>query len=361
MFSEVKGIQISGIASAVSKQWDSLKCLSDEEPAIIEKFIRKTGVEGRYSASDRQTTSDFCYVAAKELIKEKKINKNDIGVLVFVTQTPDYRIPATSCVLQHRLDLSEELIVFDVNLGCSGYVYGLNIVASLMHSSNAKYGLLLAGDTSAREFDPSRKTKTNHSASMLFGDSGTATLLEKNDENKLSFSLNTDGNGYEAIFAPYGQWRNPIGPEGKSNNSAMDDIAVFNFATEKVPEQINNYMEKNRRNADDYDCLVLHQANLMIMKRIAKKTGFPQEKMLISMNRFGNTSSASIPITLVNEFGDLAEDKKICALCSGFGVGLSWGTVEITVNTCDILPLIHTEEYYDDGYHVDKQKEEIND
>lgn len=361
MLSKFENIQIAGIAASVSGNWDSLKELSEEKPEIIEKFIRKTGVEGRYSASQRQTTSDFCYAAAKELLKKQNIDKGAVGVLVFISQTPDYRIPATACVLQYRLGLSENLIAFDVNLGCSGYVNGLNIVASIMNTSEAEYGLLLAGDTSAREFSEKTKTKMSHSASMLFGDSGTATLLKKTKTDSLEVALNTAGDGYKAIFAPFGYWRNPDAPEGVGNNSSMDDIAVFNFATDKVPVQINDYMSKAGTTSADYDCLVLHQANLMIMKRIAKKTNFPPEKMLLSMNKFGNTSSASIPVTLVNEYGDISESRIINALCSGFGVGLSWGTVGLKLNTSDILPLIHTDEYFIDGYNLNDQEENNND
>ncbi len=361
MFSNIQNIKIAGIASAVTKKWDSLKEISDEAPEIVEKFIRKTGVEGRYSALPRQTTSDFCFAAANELLEKKQIDRSQVGVLVYVTQTADYRIPATACVLQHRLDLSENLIAFDVNLGCSGFVNGLNIVASLMAASEVRYGLLLAGDTSAREFTEKHRTKTNHSAAMLFGDAGTATLLEKTENAQIVCALNTDGSGYEAIMAPYGFWRNPDTPVDRGNSSNMDDIAVFNFATGKVPEQINEYMDRVGTTSEDYDCLVLHQANLMIMKRITKKTNFPTEKMLLSMNKFGNTSSASIPITLVNEYGESSEGREINALCCGFGVGLSWGTVGLKLNSSDILPLIHTDEYFKDGYNLNDQEENNND
>lgn len=352
MYSKISNIEIAGISAAVSGKWDSLRELNAGEDNSVEQFIRKTGVEGRFSAGQRQTTSDFCYAAAEALLAEKGVKRDEIGVLVFVTQTSDYRIPATACVLQHRLQLSKKLIAFDVNLGCSGFVNGLSIVASLMAVSEAAYGLLLAGDTSAREFSEKEKYKTGHSAAWLFGDSGTATLLRKSDKGGLQFLLNTDGSGYEAIFAPYGGWRNPDCPDGRGNNSTMKDIDVFNFATNEVPEQINQYMEMARTEAKDYDCLVLHQANMMIMKRIAKKTGFPLEKMLISMNRFGNTSSSSIPLTLVNEYGDCCEESMISAMCSGFGVGLSWGTVALCLNKKDILPLVHTDEYFKDGYNL---------
>ena len=130
----------------------------------------------------------------------------------------------------------------------------------------------------------------------------------------------------------------------------MDDIAVFNFAIEEATSQILEYMRVTDSSPVNYDCLVLHQANKLILNRIAKKTGFPNEKNLISINKFGNTSSSSIPISIVNSYGEDNKAHNIRALCSGFGVGLSWSTLAIEVNTNDILPLLHTDEFYDDGY-----------
>ena len=348
MYASVSGVKIIGMAAAVSSHWDSVRELSDEPEAVINKFIKTTGVEGRYSASPRQCTSDFCYAAAQRVLEEKGIDRSEIGVLVYVTQTSDYRIPATACVLQHRLGLSENLIAFDVNLGCSGFVYGLYLLSTIMSTSEAKYGLLLAGDTSAREFSTTEKTKTSHSGSLLFGDGGTATLVEKGAAEELLFSLDTDGNQYKAIFAPFGFWRNPDAPANVGNSSQMDEIGVFNFATGKVPEQINAYMERKGTTPDRYDCLALHQANAMILKRIGKKTGFPEEKVPVSMKKFGNTSSSSIPLTLVDLYGEDDTNGQVNALCCGFGVGLSWGTVELKLDRKNIFPLIHTDEYFVD-------------
>lgn len=352
MYSIVKDIRIAGIAAAVSNHWESVRDLSDESEAVISKFIKTTGVEGRYSASPKQCTSDFCYAAAQELLVKKRIKREDIGALVFVTQTTDYRIPATAHVLQHRLGLSENLIAFDINLGCSGFVFGLYVVSAIMQTSEIKYALLLAGDTSAREFSTKEKTKNSHSGSLLFGDAGTATLLEKAESKELCFSLNADGNQYKAIFAPYGFWRNPDAPANVGNSSQMDEIGVFNFATGKVPDQINEYMNKSGTTPENYDCLSLHQANAMILKRIGKKTGFPMEKVPITMKKYGNTSSSSIPLTLVDLYGEGQSPRVINSLCCGFGVGLSWGTVGISVRGEDILPLIHTDEYYSDEADV---------
>lgn len=354
MYTELKDIRIIGLAAAVSNTWDSVRKVSSEDEAIINKFIKTTGVEGRYSASPQQCTSDFCYAAAEKIINEKNIDRNDIGVLVFVTQTPDYGIPATACVLQHRLGLNKNCIAFDVNLGCSGFTYGVTVLGSLLMNSQTKYGLLLVGDTSARERSQKKKNKVGHSAELLFGDSGTATLFEKAPSENILVSSHTDGSGFKAIIAPYGGFRNPDKPKTEVPGTRMDEIAVFNFATSEATDQINDYMQKSGTTPDDYDCLVLHQANLMIMKRIGKKTGFSMEKVLVSLNKFGNTSSSSIPITLVDAYGDKQEDQTISALCCGFGIGLSWSTVALPIHVKDIYPLVHTDDYYVDGYPHDE-------
>ena len=350
MYSELKDMKVIAMAAAVSNTWDSVREFSTEGEAVINKFIKTTGVEGRYSANPRQCTSDFCFAAAEKILEEKKIPREEVGVLIFVTQTSDYRIPSTACVLQNRLGLSTSCIAFDVNLGCSGFTYGINIVGSLLMSSQTKYGLLLAGDTSAREKSQKIRRKFGHSAELLFGDSGTATLIENTASDPILISSHTDGAGYKAIIAPYEGFRNADCPASETPGTHMDEIEVFNFATSEATAQINAYMEKQEKNPEDYDCLVLHQANLMILKRIGKKTGFSKEKVLISLDRFGNTSSSSIPITLVYKYGECDDERTINALCCGFGVGLSWSTVALPINVKDIYPLVHTDEFFDDGY-----------
>ena len=353
LLTRISGIKVSGICAAVSNDWKSISEIAGDEadPATIAKFTKNTGVKGRYNAGRYQTSSDFCVAAAKEILQAKNIAPSEIGVLVFVTQTADYRIPATACLLQSRLGLPEDCIAFDVNLGCSGFTYGMNIVSSLMKSSNANKALLLCGDTVGKEKTTRYSTKHQHSTKWLMGDAGTATLLEK-DENAGDILMlsRTDGEGYKAIIAPYGLYRNPDPPEEKLNlASQMDDVAVFTFATRKVPVMIDEAMRLKEMTPADYDCLVLHQANLLVMKQIARKTGFPMDKVLVSLDEFGNTSCASIPVSMVKRYGN-ESGHEIHAMCCGFGVGLSWSTTDFTVSADDILPLVHTDEYFDDGY-----------
>ncbi|SEH26348.1 ketoacyl-ACP synthase III [Selenomonas sp. KH1T6] len=350
IINKYKGIEILGIAAAVPKKWQSLKDLVETEQPDdfnLAKFEKMTGVKGRYVAKLQQTTADLCYEAGKKLLNEYQTDISEIGALIFVSQCPDYTTPATACVLQYRLGGGKGLnncIAFDVNLGCSGFVYGLNIIAGLMASSNIKKALMLCGDTFARSYHH-YDDRVSHSSKYLFGDMGTATLLENtNSDSELCFSSCTDGAGYKAIIDPYKRWRHP----DTERLSIMDDVTVFNFSTEEAPAMIKEYMAMQGTHPDDYDSLVLHQANLFIMKQIAKRSGFSKEQLAVSIDVFGNTSSASIPATFVKQYGDddSADIKRL--LTCGFGVGLSWAVCDLRLSPAQILPLVKTDEYFRD-------------
>lgn len=345
LISEIQGVKIAGIAAAVSNTHTLIDSFAGEiDPMTIKKFKIMTGVYGRYDAGPKQCTSDFCFAAAKELLKIKKVVPEEIGAVVFVTQTPDYQEPATACLLHHRLGLGKNCIAFDVNLGCSGYVYGLSILGSIMASSNIKKALLLAGDTNAKtKYDWLEETE--NSFKLLFGDSGTATLLEKDAGSYgMVFLLRTDGSGYQAIINPIYSWRHP-----RCTKKKMKDVEVFNFTISDVPELIKEYFEHTGTNAETFDCFVPHQANMFILKQLVKQTGIPMDKVLKSLDEFGNTSSSSIPLTLAKHYGESDISQEINALACGFGIGLSWGVCSMRIDVNDILPIVHTDDYYDDG------------
>ncbi|MCR5335244.1 MAG: ketoacyl-ACP synthase III [Synergistes sp.] len=341
-------VKISAIAAAVPSRYistDSYK--SDLGETTIEKFKKMTGILGHHLSVEKQTVADLCFAAACEILKKKNISADDIGALVLVTQNPDYNVPATACVLHYRLGLSKDCIAFDVNLGCSGYVNGVNIAAALMCSSNIKYALLLAGDTQAKEKSRKIKVNVDNSFKLLFGDAGTATLLERSSSAApIHASMRTDGSGFKAIIRPYNEWRNPDMPEKK----IMDDVAVFNFTIAEVPKILKEFMAEHGTAPDDYDDLVLHQANQYILKQVAKRAGFSADKVPLSLDTYGNTSSASIPLTLVKKYGGVSDNKTVRPLMCGFGIGLSWGVVSAEINTSDILPVICSDDFFDDGF-----------
>lgn len=338
-----KNIAIEGIACAVSTNWVSIESLKDgSNDEMLNRFVKNTSVTGHYECGFKQSAADLACVAARHILETQSINKDEVGILIYVTQYPDYKTPSTACVLQNRLGLSHDCLAFDVNLGCSGYVYGLNIVASLMQSSRVKYGLLLAGDT------PSKGVRSDNSRN-LFGDASSATLLQKEeDAQPLIIASRTDGSGYKAILRPYGCAKHPDKPD---TEGVFDEIGVFNFAIDQAPIIINELLMQEKATPDDFDCLSLHQANMMIMKQITKRTKFDKDKMLVSIDKFANTSAASIPLNFVKYYGESQENKNLHSLICGYGVGLSWAAGIIDVDVKNIYPLIESDEYFDDGLY----------
>ncbi|RZJ49890.1 MAG: ketoacyl-ACP synthase III, partial [Flavobacterium sp.] len=329
----VNNIAIKGISCCVPKNTErniDLDILTQEE---IQKFVEATGVEERRIATQEICTSDLCCEAAEKLIKDLNWQKEEIEILVFVSQTADYILPVSAAILQDRLGLSTNCIAFDVPLGCSGYVYGMSIIAGMMKATGLKKGLLLAGDTSSKLL-----SKTDKSTVPLFGDGGSATAFEF-DENAedLLFDLGTDGSGYKTIMINDGGSRNRInadsliyqtispGIERNACQLILDGMDVFSFGISQAPKTVNKLIEKFEIDKETINHFVFHQANLMMNKMIVKKLKLPVEKVPYSLKEFGNTSSTTIPLTIVAELkNNLTNATQDLILC-GFGVGLSWG------------------------------------
>ncbi len=348
--SSFKDIKIAAVATAVSTKWIPVEeFISEPDEKNVAKFKKNTGVEGRYDAGEHQTTADFCYAAAVKAMEHKNVKREDVGLLMLVTQSSDYKIPATACVLHKRLGLSDDCMAFDVNQGCSGFAYGMNIACGIMESSNITTALLLVGDTSGKSHRRNIAdglSDPDDNEAKLFGDAGAAILLVKDESAPdLDMAMRTDGNGFKAIIQPYGGARHFYGPRV----STMDGVEVFNFAIDKPPVLIKELMEDIGTTPEAYDCLILHQANKFIMKQVARRSGFTSKQNLLSIDKFGNTSSASIVTALTKYYGEETEGSVKAMMC-GFGIGLSWGAVSAKIEKKDILPLIETDEFFDDGY-----------
>ncbi|MCY9822065.1 ketoacyl-ACP synthase III [Aeromonas media] len=292
------------------------------------KLIASIGVETRYVVDEMTTTSDLCFNAAKKLLAALNWDPNDIGAIIFVSQTSDYQLPATSCILQHKLGLSENTMAFDINLGCSGYVYGLKIAASLVNAGIEKV-LLLVGDTISKIIKPG-----DRSTELLFGDAGTATALQYEKNKKLQFELGSDGAGWENIVA-----RQQIYSDtNRGANNAfleMNGGEVFTFTLKTVPPLINNLLHELNFSNRDIDVCVYHQANLFMLKHLSKKSNLKPEQVAVSIDEYGNTSCASIPVTLCAR----KQEKYKNTLLVGFGVGLSWGAVMCDLSETLLLPV----------------------
>lgn len=348
------GIAIKGIVSAVpSTKWMNSSFSDHFGTETVEKFTSMVGVHEFRKAVPAQTASDLAYEAAEKLLANT--DKESIGALVFVTQTPDYLLPSTAFVIANRLGLSKDCMVFDINLGCSGYVYGLQVVASLMQSSNIEAAVLVTGDTLSKRVSPE-----DRSACMLFGDAGTATLLVKEAATTpLRGAFRSDGSGYQAIIIPSGGTRNPQGmaerkvweKDGNVRSDFdlyMNGTDVFSFTITEIPKLMKEYLANANTTIDKYDAVVFHQANVYILKQIARKLKCPADKMPISMDRYGNTSVSSIPLTLCDSYASKNAEKLHLLLC-GFGVGLSWGVVDVTIDANAISSIIETDAFFTEG------------
>jgi 3-oxoacyl-[acyl-carrier-protein] synthase-3 len=345
---EIPDIKIAGLAAIVPKNEISnmdYKWISEKERL---QLIKVTGIEKRRAVVGLVATSDLCMVAAEKLIEELNWDKKDIDILIFVTQSRDYLIPSTSTIIQDRLGLPKSCIAMDISMGCSGYVYGLSVITSLMKTSGIKKGLLLVGDITT--INASYRDKSTY---PLFGDAASVTALEYSEKcGDFKFNLQTDGSGHKAIMIPDGGMRNFVdsnslkfkryskGVIRKRIQLALDGIEVFNFSLREVSPNVKALIEFAEENIDNFDSFVFHQANMLINESIRKRLKLPKEKVPYTLSKYGNTSSGSIPLTMVSELREELRNKKMKLLLSGFGVGLSWGSVILSTDKIIVPELI---------------------
>lgn len=337
-------ISFKGLACAVPKNIVENKDYAYHTSKENEQFIQTTGIEKRRVAPSNITAADLCFEAANHLLEKLDWKKEDIQILVFLSQTPDYKIPCTATILQNKLGLPKTCIAFDVNLGCSGYIYGLSIVGSLLKSVKAK-ALLLVGDISSSCVNPRDKT-----TAPLFSDAGSATALEYDKKaKKMYFNLQSDGSDFDAIIMNDGGFRNPINKASFVVNEEtqrrpldmfLDGIKVFNFSRKEVAPNVEMLLNNFKLSKETTDYFVFHQANLFMNESIRKKLNLPAEKVPYSLKEYGNTSSASVPVTLVHALQETIQQKPLSFVFSGFGVGLSWGSVYVRTNRPLVLPII---------------------
>ncbi|MCX6235996.1 MAG: ketoacyl-ACP synthase III [Bacteroidia bacterium] len=338
-YSKLHNVSIIGVSACVPRNIVENKDYAIFEEGEAEKFIATTGIERRRIVENGVCTSDLCFAAAEKLIIDLNWVKSDIEVLIFVSHTADYKLPATACILQDRLKLPINCMCFDITLGCSGYVHGLNVISSLLSSGNSKKGLLLVGNTQSMY-----AAYDDKSAYPLFADAGTATALEYNpDANEMFYHFSTDGSGYQAIIVPDGGCRNPVNEESfkmidfgsgirrSKLHEALDGMEVFSFGIRRAPETVNQLMEKFSLSTDDVDYFLFHQANKFMNERIRKKLKIPLEKTPYNIENFGNTSCATIPLLMVTNLQNELSNQKLNLVLCGFGVGLSWGSAYLSV------------------------------
>lgn len=354
-FFTFNNIKVAGISTVIPK--NIIKTESYKErfgSDEVDKFMKMTGITETRRAEKHQTASDMAYTAAKRLMAHKNIAPEEVGALVFGTHSPDYRRPASAFVVHKQLGLSTEAAVFDISLGCSSTVYGIQVVASMMANSDISKAILIVGDVVSKTTAP-----TDRASIMLVGEASSAILLEKSEDAKPIHSLmRSDGAGFRYLIVPAGGYRNLNAPaeavkckdgnERSLHHSFMQGTSVFTFTISDVPRAIKDYWKLTDTDVEDYDCFAFHQANGLILKKIAKKLKIPAEKMPMTLHKYGNTSGASSLVTLCDKYGD-TENEVLKAMIVGFGVGLSWGVSSIEINTSDILPIAEDDHIFSEG------------
>jgi len=340
--STLRNVAYRGLATCVPKT--VVSNLDDCPPAMRserERLVRNIGIARRRICKPWQFFSTLAQDAAERLLEELAWKREDIDALIVVSQSPDYLIPATSIMIQDRMKLSTATLAFAVNLGCSGYPYALYVLGSMIAAGTVKKGLVLVGDKCATLNDP------------LFSDAGTATALEHDPSAPpMHFDLNSDGSGWQAIMLPVGGHRRPIemhhhipsvdehGAKSYPTDLILDGTAVLSFSTQRVPPALLHTLEYAGLTLDQVDYLLLHQANRMINETIRKKLRLEPDRVPSTLEDFGNTSGASIPVTMTARIREpLLSGRKRLAMC-GFGIGLSWATCIMETQGAVFPPLI---------------------
>jgi 3-oxoacyl-[acyl-carrier-protein] synthase III len=337
----LQNVRFRGLASCVPKGHISNLDCPPQKKSERERLVRNIGILNRRIAFPWQCFSDLACEAAEQLLSAIEWKREEIDALIVVTQSPDFLAPATAIILQDRLKLSHSTIAFDINLGCSGYPFGIYTLGCMLASGGIKKALLLVGDRGASINDP------------IFSDCGTASALEFDPTAPpIHFDMHSDGSGYKAIMLPVGGHREPIqahhliamrdesGDLILPTQLILDGTEVLNFSTQKIPPAIRELCAYAGVSLEEIDYFLLHQANKMINDTIRKKLQQQPEKFPSTLYDFGNTSSASIPLTMSVRLASVLSETPAKLLLSGFGIGLSWGSCVMCTSDVTMLPLI---------------------
>lgn len=332
-------VRIAGIFSCVPTR--RFNNLTDAAEFTREEVLKVTGMAGireRRLAGDAMCSSDLCAEAARGLLHRLGWPLESVDALIMVTQSPDYFLPSTSCVVQHRLGLSDRCATFDVGLGCSGYPYGIWLGAMMIQTGLQRV-LVLHGETPSRFVD-----KSDRSVSLLFGDAGSATALERAEgAAPWHYALHSDGGGARAMIIEAGGFRNRSNADPRKHCVAMDGAAVFNFTIKRVPALIADTLAAAGAATTDVDYFIFHQSNHYIIKHLMTKAAIPAAKAPVILQQYGNTGGPSVPLTLT--LGGLIRppDRSLRLLLLGYGVGLSWGSALVDLDSAAVLGNVELE------------------
>lgn len=342
-------VRITGMAACVPEHIEeSLSLPIFSSPEEARKVIASTGIERHRMVSDGVTASDLSIPAVERLLADLGWRAADVDCLFYVCTSRDYIAPQTACILQERLGLRNDCFVMDLPLGCSGWIYGMSVISSMMSLGTFKRGLLIAAETNTRN-----RSRNDRTVRPLFGDAATVTALEYDAEAKpMDFMFGVDGSGYQAVWAKYGGMRNPADADAiaeveiepgvvrKGTDMVVNGMDVFAFAIKQPPRALKEMIAEYNIDVDAIDYLLLHQANKFIDEKIRKSIKVAAEKVPYCLEDFGNVTSASIPLTMVTRCADALSSRPCHFLACGFGVGLAWATMQFYTDRTTVSNLI---------------------
>lgn len=331
----VAGATITGLISILpAVEIDNQDLFTAHNAAERIKVLETTGIKKRREVVLGQTSLDLAKIALDNFLPELGWADDDIGLIIFVTQTPDFPFPGNAVQLQAYLNLPKSVVAFDINLGCSGFIYGMWQITQLLSSMSKEKALLIVGDSTSTQY-----SKQNESVNLLFGDAVSVIAVEKDSQaDNMVFDLGSDGSGASYLIQPNGGARAP----GVNPELVIDGMQVFVFGLREIPPSIISCLTQKGWTIEDLDFIIMNQANEMLLKRLGKKMNFSQAQNIIAMCEVGNTSSASIPLAMSLKLADSLLTKNNKLLLSGFGVGWSWGTLvyeQPKLKICKLLDL----------------------
>lgn len=336
------GVRLAGICTCVPTfRFNNFTDTAEFTEEELRKVVGMAGVTFRRLAGESVCSSDLCVAAGQRLLERLGWAQDSVDGLIMVTQTPDYFLPSTACVVHQRLTLGSHCAAFDVGLGCSGYPYGIWLAAMMLQGGGMRRVLVLHGET------PSRFTDSkDRSVSLLFGDAGSATALEMADPSsaaKWHYALHSDGSAYNSMIIEAGGFRDRVNADSSKHCVHMNGALIFNFTIKRVPPLIEETLAAAGVSAQDVDYFIFHQSNRYIITHLCSKLSLPLERVPIVLENYGNTGGPSVPLTITE--GNLVrpEDRSLRLLLLGYGVGLSWSSALLDLDPKAVLESIELE------------------
>jgi len=317
-------MELSIIEYYLPEKKESSQDLLEENPSWeVDKIEQKTGIKNRFLSALGQTASDLGICAAKKII-DSIDDASIIDLLIFVSQSPDYYLPSSSCIIQSKLGLNKNILAFDLNSGCSGFVQALAVADGLLSAGMCKSGLIICSDTYTKYIN-----KNDRISRPIFSDGAAAILVQHSKKKCLvSYDFGTDGSGFDKLIVKDGGARNPILriPDSNKPTLEMSGSDVFLFAIREAPNSVHNLLRMNNLSIDEVDLFIFHQASKVVIDSLCEKLKINSEKVFNNYDQIGNTVSATIPIAIRDADNEKKLKRGDLLMVVGFGVGLSWGS-----------------------------------